>query len=171
MARFGPSDFSITFFKCFSLFCSNAFLDRFWPPLGRLLPPLALKKPIPQLVGFVKHFVKMLGKSEGSDIQDPAARTRHPGYKRMPLNSVHELVHLQKKVRRSLKLIEAPALIAHGRLDRTASPADAMRIYRGLASKEKEILYLEASGHVVSVDWDGPELARKATDFFERLRG
>jgi carboxylesterase len=133
--------------------------------------PLALKKPIPQLVGFVKHFVKMLGKSEGSDIQDPAARTRHPGYKRMPLNSVHELVHLQKKVRRSLKLIEAPALIAHGRLDRTASPADAMRIYRGLASKEKEVLYFEASGHVVSVDWDGPELARKATDFFERLRG
>ena len=132
--------------------------------------PLALKMPIPQLVGFVKRFVKMLSKADGSDIREPEARRRHPGYKKMPLNSVHELVRLQKKVRKGLGRIEAPALVAHGRLDRTAAPADAMRIYRGLASKEKEVVYFDSSGHVVSVDWDGPELARRAAEFFERLR-
>ena len=132
--------------------------------------PLALRKPIPQLVGVVKHFVKMLKKTQGSDIRDPEARDRHPGYKQMPLHGVHELVRLQRKVRGELNLVKAPALIAHGRLDRTADPKDAMRIFRSLGSEDKELLYLESSGHVVPVDRDGPELARKAADFFDRLR-
>ncbi|MEE3328459.1 MAG: alpha/beta fold hydrolase [Myxococcota bacterium] len=131
--------------------------------------PLSLRAPIPQLVGLVKHVIKMLKKSQGSDIQDPEARDRHPGYKRMPLSGVHELVRLQRKVRRELRAVTAPALIAHGRLDRTADPGDAMRIFRSLGSQDKEVLYLEASGHVVPVDRDGPELAESAANFFDRL--
>ena len=127
--------------------------------------PLSLRKPIPQLVGLMKRFLKMLDKSQGSDIRDPAARARHPGYKRMPLDSVHELVRLQRKVRPRLGAVRAPALVAHGRLDRTANPADAGRIYRSLGSSEKELYYCEASGHVVTVDWDGEALAHRVADF------
>ncbi|MFP6640562.1 MAG: alpha/beta fold hydrolase [Myxococcota bacterium] len=127
--------------------------------------PLALRKPIPQLVGVFKRFLKMLDKSQGSDIRDPAARERQPGYKRMPLDSVHELVRLQRKVRPALQAIRAPTLVAHGRLDRTANPADAGRIYRSLGSREKELYYCEASGHVVTVDWDGEALAHRVADF------
>ena len=84
-----------------------------------------MRTPIPQLVGVVKHVVKMLKKTRGSDIQDPEARERHPGYKHMPLAGVHELVRLQRRVRQGLEGIHVPALIAHGRLDRTAMPEDA----------------------------------------------
>ena len=131
--------------------------------------PLSLQTPIPQLVGVVKYFFKMLEKTRGSDIQEPEARERHPGYKHMPLAGVHELVRLQRRVREDLPAVQAPALIAHGRLDRTAAPEDANRIFKALGSEDKELLYLERSGHVVPVDWDGPELSARAGDFFDRL--
>lgn len=131
--------------------------------------PLSLRAPIPQLVGVVKHVFKMLAKTRGSDIQDPEARERHPGYKHMPLAGVHELVRLQRRVRQDLPSIHAPALIAHGRLDKTAAPKDATRIFEALGSEDKELLYLERSGHVVPVDRDGPELAGRAADFFDYL--
>jgi carboxylesterase len=64
--------------------------------------------------------------------------------------------------------IDIPILIAHGRLDSTARPRDAERIYREVASKEKELFFLERSGHVATVDYDGPALARAVADFLGR---
>ena len=132
--------------------------------------PLSLKKPIPQLVGLVKYFVKAIKKTDGSDIQDSQARLQHPGYKIMPLGGVHQLVLLQKKVRSDLGKITAPALVAHGRLDRTADPRDAKLIYDGLGSEHKELYYCEKSGHVVTVDHGGPELSKRVADFVTGLR-
>lgn len=127
--------------------------------------PLALRRPIPQLVPWVKRIMPMLPKRGGSDIRDPQARSRHPGFRVMPLWSVHELVRLQAKVIRSLGQITAPALIAHGVHDHTANPADAERIYQEIGSQERELLWLERSGHVVPVDYDGALLASRIVEF------
>jgi carboxylesterase len=130
--------------------------------------PLWLPAPIPWLVPYVKHRVPFLRKNAGSDIQDDAARARHPSYDRMPLHAVHELIKLQAVVRRRLRQINAPILVAHGRLDRTANPRDAQRIFDTVASSERELLWLAGSGHVVPVDRDGPQLARAAAAFLAR---
>lgn len=130
--------------------------------------PLQLAPPIPWIVPFAKRFVPYLGKEGGSDIQDDAARARHPSYDRMPLHAVHELTKLQRVVRGRLRQIEAPILVAHGALDRTADPADADRIYARVSSRERERLVLPASGHVVPVDRDGADLAREAARFLAR---
>ena len=127
--------------------------------------PLALRPPIPQLVALAKYIKPMLDKREGSDIRDPAARARHPGYKQMPLASVHELVRLQRRVSSRLTEIRSPALVAHGAHDRTADPQDAQRIFEQLGSPVKEELICPESGHVASVDFDGPWLADRVADF------
>jgi len=133
--------------------------------------PLRLALPIPLLVGVVKRFVPMLEKRLGSDIRDPEARVRHPGYRQMPLASVHELVRLQARVRGALPSVTAPALIAHGAHDRTARPADARRIHDALGSRDRTLLMLEQSAHVVPVDHDGPRLAEAVAAFVsERVR-
>jgi esterase/lipase len=67
-----------------------------------------------------------------------------------------------------LSTIRTPILIAHGELDRTARPGDARRIYSEVESKEKELFMLARSGHVATVDYDGPALARAAADFLAR---
>ncbi len=128
--------------------------------------PLRLRPPIPQLVGIAKHFKPFLAKKGGSDIRDPAARARHPGYPVMPLASVHELVRLQRWVDRRLSGVRVPTLVAHGAHDGTAAPEDARVLNRRIAGSE--LLMLENSGHVVPVDHDGERLAGAVGGFFER---
>lgn len=130
--------------------------------------PLRLPAPIPQVVPMAKRFVPFLAKSGGSDIQDAAARARHPSYDTMPLASVHELVKLQRVVGGRIRQVTAPVLVAHGALDRTADPSDARRIFEGVASRDRELLLLPRSGHVVPVDRDGPVLAEAAAAFLGR---
>jgi len=130
--------------------------------------PLRLYSPLVRLVPLLKHFVPYVRKSDGSDIQDDAARARHPSYTAMPLESVHQLLRLQRSVRGLLGRIRAPILVAHGGRDRTARPTDARRIVDGVASRERELLLLAESGHVVPVDRDGPALSSAVAEFFER---
>lgn len=129
--------------------------------------PLALKPPLPLLARVLRPLIPFRAK-RGSDIRDPAARARHPGLQAMPLASVCELVRLQALVAGELARVRAPILVAHGRHDRTAPPRDAARIHAEVGSTEKELFYLERSGHVASVDYDGPALARAAADFIAR---
>jgi carboxylesterase len=129
--------------------------------------PLVLAPPIPQLLPLLRLFVSGRRK-RGSDIQDPSAQARHPGAPVMPFDSVRELIALQKEVIPDLAQISAPILVAHGELDRTARPRDARRIHAEVSSTEKELFLLARSGHVVTVDYDGPALARAATDFLTR---
>jgi carboxylesterase len=133
--------------------------------------PLRIRALAVRLVPVAKHFVRFLPKGGGSDIRDPAARARHPSYDRMPLAAVHELLRLQRRVRAALPRVEAPLLVAHGAHDRTAHPDDAREILARVASPEREHLVLEASGHVASVDHDGPRLAAAAAAFLGRHAG
>ena len=130
--------------------------------------PLALPYPCAWLIPLVKYFRPMPRKSRGSDIRDPAARARHPSYPVMPMNSVHELQRLQRRVRPQLARITAPILVAHGVHDRTANPLDAVEIRDSVSSEIREYLLLAASGHVVPVDFDGPALAQAVAEFLVR---
>ena len=130
--------------------------------------PLVLSPPIPQILPLLRRFVSTRSKKDGSDIREPAARARHPSLPLMPLSAVAELISLQLQVIPDLARVRAPILVAHGRLDQTARPRDAKRILEEVGSSEKELFYLERSGHVATVDYDGPALARAAADFLGR---
>jgi len=132
--------------------------------------PLQLRQPIPLLIPLIKRIQPMMKKREGSDIRDPEARSRHPGYDQMPLASVHELIRIQRLVRDGLSRIEAPTFVAHGAYDTTARPRDAHRIHREVGAEVKEIMICEDSGHVVPVDRDGAVLAQNVADFLERWK-
>ncbi len=130
--------------------------------------PLHLPFGLVPLLPLVRHLRPFAHKRVGSDIRDARARARHPSYPVMPLASLQQLGRLQRRVRALLPRVEAPLLVAHGALDGTAKPADAREILAGVGSREKELLILPSSGHVVPVDVDGPELARAAADFLAR---
>ncbi len=130
--------------------------------------PLVLAPPIPQLLPLLRRFISSRPKKDGSDIREPGARARHPGLPVMPFAAVAELISLQAQVIPDLAQVHASILVAHGRLDRTARPRDAERILEQVGSTDKELFYLERSGHVATVDYDGPALARAAADFLGR---
>jgi len=132
--------------------------------------PLSLRFPIPLLVPILKPFLRSVPKKDGSDIRDPLARARHPSMSRMPLAGIHELVRLQRYVRARLDRVEAPLLVAYGRHDQTADPREAQRICRAVSSRSCDVLMLEDSGHVVTVDHDGPRLAAALVGFLSDSR-
>lgn len=129
--------------------------------------PLALPRSTVWLARALRALMPFRAKHE-SDIRDPAARARHPGLAATPLAGVAELVRLQGLVVPELDRIEAPILVSHGRLDRTARPEDATRLHAAVRSRAKSLLYLERSGHVATVDYDGDTLARTAADFLAK---
>lgn len=127
--------------------------------------PLRLAQPLASLIPLLSRFVGSVPKKAGSDIHDPAARARHPGYRVMPLAAVRQLQRLQRRVRASLGSVEVPLLVAHGARDRTANPADAHEIIKKVASSQCECLILENSAHVVPVDCDRADLAAASVRF------
>jgi carboxylesterase len=118
---------------------------------------------IPALLRHVRAFVPKRG---GSDIRDEAARERHVSYPVMPVASVHQLILLQRVVRRCLAQVDAPLLVAYGRHDSTASPQDAETIFAGVASVEREHVVLQNSAHIATLDHDGPQLCEAIARFF-----
>jgi len=128
--------------------------------------PLRFRAFLPLLIAAARFVRPMLSKEGGSDIADPVARGRHPSMSHMPTASVHELIGLQRVVRRVLGQVRAPVLAAHGALDRTAPPENLAASERGVGSARVERLLLERSGHVVPVDYDGPRVAQAVADFF-----
>jgi carboxylesterase len=130
--------------------------------------PLRFRAGVGLAVALGRFVRPMLPKQGGSDIADAAARERHPSMPIMPTASVHQLVRLQRVVRRALRDVHAPLLLAHGALDRTANPNNLEAIAAAVSSERVDRLELEASAHVVPVDVDGPQLCAAVADFFAR---
>lgn len=130
--------------------------------------PLRLRPaPLVAVIPVAKHFYRFLPKGEGSDIRDPEARARHPGYEKMPLHSIHELMKMQRWVRKRLSRVTAPVFVGHGALDRTAHPGDALTIAGSVSSDDRCLQIFERSGHVTPVDYDGLRLSEDIAGFFE----
>jgi carboxylesterase len=115
----------------------------------------------------VRRLVRSLPKRPA--IADPEARARHPGYDRMPLDAVAELVALARGVEAELAAVTAPLLLLYGRRDPTVSPANAERVLAGVRSSDRALHFLPRSQHVLPVDRDRAEVAERVVAFFQRL--
>ena len=73
-------------------------------------------------------------------------------YRRMPLVSIHEMLGILERTKAALPAISVPALILHGRNDRTADAGSALYIRDNLGSREKSIFWLHRSGHLIPMN-------------------
>lgn len=128
--------------------------------------PLRVEGHWSRWVPLLKFFVRYYKKKDGADIRDAQAARKHVHYSVIPVRSIYELQRLQSRVRRRLHRVQAPILVAHGALDRVASPRNADEILRQVSSQEREHLLLASSGHVATVDVDRGVLAHAIADFF-----
>lgn len=105
------------------------------------------------------------------DIRDPEARARHPGYRRMPLRALRELVRYGAEVEAELGRVRVPLCLVYSRADRAVPLENARRIRGGAASSRCEVHVLERSGHVLPVDLERERVAQLAVAFLEALEG
>lgn len=73
-------------------------------------------------------------------------------YKRTPLKSVKSLLKLIRHVSGQLAQVTQPLLIVQSRAERTVVPASAQFIYDHVLTDCKKLVWLEKSGHIVTLD-------------------
>jgi carboxylesterase len=104
---------------------------------------------IPGAAGVLARLIMTKG---GSDISDVEVRGTHPGYRQVPLRALLNLLRLQRLVWNDAPKLTAPLLLMHATNDHTC-PIDAARaLFARLGSRDKRMVVLERSFHVITVD-------------------
>jgi carboxylesterase len=117
----------------------------------------------------IKHFVQFNPydpERDGDDLTDPQARERDLwSYMGSPVASVEQLILLQRVVRRDLRKIAMPVLILMSARDQSVKPASGAYAMQRIASKDKQIIWLNHSGHCLWVDSEKEQVWRKTHEF------
>ncbi len=115
---------------------------------------------------FLAPAIRYLAKSLpglGNDICDPDAH--EICYDRIPTSATYALLRFMKRVRTELRKVTQPILVMHGRNDHTVHPGNAHLIYNGVSSEDKELVWLERSYHVITLDYDRDEVFERTLGF------
>jgi len=85
-------------------------------------------------------------------IHDPVERARSLAYGLVTPGTLFELSRVVRRVQVSLPRIKAPTLVIHGVNDERLPPDAAAREYARLGAPEKQLVWAEQGGHVLTVD-------------------
>jgi carboxylesterase len=107
------------------------------------------------------------GNTERS-IRDPAERARSLAYRAMTPTLARELSLVAERARMALPRIRVPTLLAQSREDNRLATAVADRAFAALGSKDKELLWLDGAGHVITVDYGRDTLIEAVATWLRR---
>lgn len=121
------------------------------------------------ILPIAKHLITYNKKSKGPDIWDKSLKPLIPTYSMYPLMAVEEFVKLLNFTKGNLWQIQAPALLFHSRKDRTIHFSNLEYIYQHISSKIKEMVVLEKSYHLISLDMEREEVYKKIRSFLTKI--
>lgn len=99
----------------------------------------------------------------GNDIADP--ELKEIVYDTVPTKAAAQLLKQLKRARMALPAVTSPILVMHGRKDHTVPASNAQLIYDTVGSIDKELVWLERSYHVVTLDYDRQEVFDRTLRF------
>lgn len=126
---------------------------------------LETKDPRRFFVPLVRHLVKSIP-GPGNDIADPTGREL--AYSRVPTHASLQMLRFVRRVRSELAAVKCPILVMHGRNDHVAHPGTAQMIMDRVGSTDKELVWLERSYHVVTLDYDRQEVFDRTIGFIKK---
>lgn len=94
-----------------------------------------------------------------------------PAYDRVPTGGVDQFRRLLKVVRRLLPSITAPTLLFKSREDHVIPRVSTTRTIERLGSLHKELVWLDNSYHVATLDNDLPLIVEKSAAFLREVAG
>ncbi len=138
-----------------------------------LATPSSVNDPRSRLVRFAKYVVPYFYPLKSADFRDPVLR-RDIAQRmeatlnlddpqvvkalkdsvRIPLEAIHELVTFNAVVLKELPSMYTPVIFMQGKKDQTIAPNSAHVLSSLVAAKDKQVLWLNNSGHVLPCDLD-----------------
>ena len=104
-----------------------------------------------------------------SDQYDKEAAKDHVDYPYIPTKAIVQLRDLLSEMRAALPKVSVPALIIHSKLDAAVPPPNAEQIYAAIGSQDKQIFWVENSGHVIPREPDRNLVFTAAAEFIQRI--
>jgi carboxylesterase len=105
----------------------------------------------------------------GRDWFDPQAFAQHVDYPCNPLRSVGELNDLLGAMRGCLAAVSVPVLLISSRDDHSIPEKSMDYIYGALGSEDRQELWIEGSGHVITEEPRREDVFRAAGAFIQRV--
>ena len=136
-------------------------------PAAGLTQPGATVAWLAERVPALTRAIPWLPKIGGSDLGDAAARRWNPTGERVPTHGLAELVRLQRRAWEAAPGVRAPAALLLAGLDRTVD-SRAARALAGRLSGPTEIVEFSRSGHLMALDFERGEVARRIVELFRR---
>ncbi len=102
----------------------------------------------------------------GNDIADPGGR--EIAYERLPTAAGHQMLRFIKVARRTLPQVSCPLLVMHSHNDHTVHPDNALEIHGRAASTDKELVWVDDSYHVITLDVDRQRVYESTYEFIKK---
>ncbi|MCQ1957593.1 alpha/beta fold hydrolase [Arthrobacter sp. zg-Y826] len=129
-------------------------------------PGLTFADPRARYSGVLKYFLKSVP-AIGNDIrlegQDEGA------YPRTPVGAVQQLGRLFRNTAAALPNVTAPVLAFRSRVDAVVPESSMAMLRRRLVNAELEVVPLEDSYHVATMDHDAPLIFDRSSEFIRRV--
>jgi carboxylesterase len=131
-----------------------------------LAPGLYLKNKLAPLAHFLYPILPYKQDFSGSDI---STNEKTLTYNKIPLKSISELLRLFKHLEYDLQDIYAPTMIIYSKKDHVIHSKSAITIYNKISSKDKRILELQHSYHILTLDIEREKVFNEVANFIKRL--
>jgi carboxylesterase len=105
----------------------------------------------------------------GSDMKDPD--TKELAYAEVPVPAFRQVYALAAVTQDLLPRIKCPTLVITSREDHVVNPENGPRIVAGVGSNRAELVWLENSYHVATIDHDKALIAKLAIEFIRSIAG
>jgi len=109
-------------------------------------------------------------KQGASDWHNPDVAKDHVCYPYFPTRAYIQLRDLLREMRSALPMVHVPVLLIHSRQDKGVMPHNAEQILAELGSQDKQLFWVENSGHVIPREPDRHLVFTATNEFIQRVQ-
>jgi len=165
--------------RAINCFSPTLFFDGWATPKLKILLPLVYKTPL-KYYFYLKEGYPYGVKNERlrsriesfykeSDLFD-YSKVHLYGFPVIPVSNMYQNHLLAKRVMRILDKVNTPIQLLQAKDDDVTSPKNSYYIYDHIASKDKKIILLEDSYHIIIADQERDKVAEETISFFEKYK-
>ena len=99
------------------------------------------------------------------DLFKPEAIKERIAYPWLAFPQLHSTRLFMRQVMKELPQIANPILIIHSKKDTTTKPEGSQYLFNHIGSRDKKLVWLAQSGHVITVDYEQAEVTQQVLNF------
>lgn len=130
-----------------------------------LAPALYIAHPLAPIAWMALGWYRFLPMGKAVAYSDPSMATADSSYNRLATDAFVSFYRASHRVRRVLPRISAPLLLVHSLRDRVIKPMSAQFAFDRVSSTEKELIWLNRTGHAMLDDVESDTVVAHVQQF------